>query len=56
MKKIKLTDLQKHKLRTAYKDAADVLREIKAKPLTGEKLKEMKTLEEAVQLLEITLH
>lgn len=51
--KLKLTALQEHKARSAHQNASDVLREIKSKPLKGEALKDMKTLEEAVQCLEV---
>jgi len=51
--KLKLTEIQKHKIQTALRDAADVLREIKLKTLKGEALTDMKVLEQSVQGLEV---
>ena len=52
MKKLALNEVQKHRLAVAHKEASDVLREIKQKPLDGKALSDMKVLEEAVQALE----
>ncbi len=55
MKKPKFTELQLHKLREAQRNLQDVLREVKAKPLKGEALAAMKTLEDAAVNLECVL-
>lgn len=51
MKKLKLTELQKHQLQTAFDNAAKVLHQIRANPLEGKALEDMKTLEISVQNL-----
>lgn len=53
--KLKLTELQKDRIKRAHYDAAIVLREIRAKPLAGNALTDMKVLEQAVQCLELFL-
>lgn len=55
MKKLKLSDLQRHKVREAHRFAFDVLREVKSNQLEGAALKDMKTLEGAVQHIEAFL-
>lgn len=55
MKKLKLNILQIYQLRLAHTEAHKVLREIKAKPLAGEALAEMKNLETAIGLIESIL-
>lgn len=49
---MKINALQAHKIATALNNATSVLHEIKAKPLKGKSLEQMKTLEAAVQNLE----
>lgn len=51
--KTKLTSLQQHRLRVAYREASEVLREIKLVELRGKALEDMKALESAVQQLEV---
>lgn len=51
--KLKLTELQKHKIQSSSRDLSSVLQEIKNKSLSGEALTDMKMLEQAVQHLEI---
>lgn len=51
----KLTEMQRHKLREANKNASDVLRELKAQELKGKALDRMKALEEAVGNIEVVL-
>lgn len=51
--KLKLTAVQQHKIQTAYREASDVLREIKCKPLAGEALADMQLLEQSVMELEV---
>ena len=50
---MRLTELQRHKLQEAHKNASDVLREVKQKKLRGKELENMKILEVAVQHLEV---
>lgn len=50
--KTKLSPLQKYKLSLALREAATVLRDLKQKPLSGQKLLEMQMLENAVTALE----
>jgi len=50
---MKLTTAQKIHLQLALEKASFVLRELKAKPLKGKDLERMKTLESAVQALEV---
>jgi hypothetical protein len=52
---MKLTELQLDRLRRSYQEASQVLREVKQKPLKGQALQDMKTLEGAVQSLEVLL-
>lgn len=52
MKKLKLTDVQKHRAMAAERELVDVLREIKQKPLEGPALHTMQQLEQSVQFLE----
>ena len=52
---LKLTEVQKHRLREALRDSSEVLREIKQHRLSGEALIDMKLLEESVQGLEALL-
>jgi hypothetical protein len=49
---VKLTDIQKDKVRRAYNEASAVLSEIKRKNLSGKELDAMRVLEQAVQNLE----
>lgn len=51
--KLKLTDIQKFQVDSAYRKAEEVLAQIKQKTLKGKALEDMKTLEGAVQHLEI---
>lgn len=50
---MKYTDLQKHRIKTAFNEAAAVLSEIKRQPLASKDLENMKILESAVQALEV---
>lgn len=52
---MKLTPLQRHLIETSYNGASQVLQQIKQKPLKGKDLSDMKTLEAAVQHLEVVL-
>ena len=51
MRKLKLTDLQKHRLKTSYAEGNAVLQEIKRLGLTGPALDDMKVLENSVATL-----
>lgn len=55
--KLKLSELQRFRLRTAHNESSAVLREIKSLEvcLKGEALSDMKSLESAVQTLEVIL-
>ncbi len=55
MKKLKLTDVQKHRLNSAYREASEVLREIKQQSLEGTALHDMKNLEEATIFMEAVI-
>lgn len=55
MKILKLTEVQKFRLREALRDSAAVLQEIKQQHLSGEALVDMKLLEESVQGIEAVL-
>ena len=55
LKKWKPSDVQKHKLRTSYNESLSVLNELKRQSLGGDALEDMKTLETAVQHLEVLL-
>jgi hypothetical protein len=51
--KIKINEVQQHRIKVALSESSAVLREIKSKPLKGQPLACMKTLEAAVQGLEL---
>lgn len=53
--KIKLTELQMHKIQMALNYASDVLRDIKKNPRKGKALADLKALEGAVAALEVFL-
>lgn len=53
MKKLNLTELQRHRIHEALRHASAVLREIKAKPLEGPALEQMKLLEVCVSEIEM---
>lgn len=53
VKKLKLTELQRHRLRQAFRESQDVLNEIRRYRLEGEALADMKTLEVGVASLEV---
>jgi hypothetical protein len=53
--KLELTEIQKHKILEAYRNASDVLREIKLKTLKDDALKDMKILEDGVSHIECFL-
>ena len=53
--RLKLSDVEVERIRQAYNLSQMVLAAVKRKPLKGEALEEMKTLENAVQCLEIML-
>lgn len=55
MKTLKLTELQKHKLRVAFGNMSDVLREIKQNKLESHALKDMQCIEQAVQMIEVVM-
>jgi hypothetical protein len=55
IKKLKLTELQRHRLRAAHRETLDVLNEIKRHSLEGNALRDMKILEMAVQNIEVLL-
>lgn len=48
-----ITELQKHQIRTALQNSSEVLNAIKRRKLTAKGLSSMKTLESAVQHLEL---
>jgi hypothetical protein len=52
IKKLKLTDVEQFKLKTAMVEMSGVLNAIKLHSLKGDALLDMKTLENSVQFLE----
>jgi len=52
---MKLDPLQRNKIQEAHRHASGVLQEVKQKRLRGQDLEDMKTLETAVQNLELFL-
>lgn len=53
--RLKLSDVEVERIRQAYNLSQMVLAAVKRKSLKGEALEEMKTLENAVQCLEVFL-
>lgn len=53
MKKLNLTELQRHKVQEALRNAGDVLRDIKQRPLEGNAQEQMRLLEGAVAAMEM---
>ena len=53
MKKLKLTELQMHRVHEALRNTNAVLQQIKQKPLEGQALERMKLLEDGAGHLEI---